>query len=198
MKNWARLACMAVAATILSGCISPYIDTSLTDLKPEDKVSVANPRPVQLLFEFQTNGVVNGVATSQLKSQVWDAVQSSGVFSQVYLSATPSAALLHIAINNIAVTDQAFVSGVATGLTFGLAGTQATDGYLCTIEFLPTADAPKITKVTRDAIYANIGAHSAPPHAEKMPDLQSAVATMTRRVVSNGLNDLAEDPAFPK
>ncbi len=182
----------------LGGCsISPYVDTGLPDLRAEDKVAVANPRPVQLLFEFQTKGVGNGQATDLLKGEVASAVQASGLFSQSGPAPAPDGSMLHITINNVPLTDDAFAKGFATGLTFGLAGTTATDGYICTIDYL-AGGSKKTEQVTRDAIYSNIGAKEAPPHAEKAASLEIAVKTVARRLVSNGLNDLAKNPDFPK
>jgi hypothetical protein len=48
----------------------------------------------------------------------------------------------------------------------------------------------------RHSIYTTIGLTEAPPHAVKVANLDEAVFTMVRQVVSHGLNDLAADPAF--
>jgi hypothetical protein len=194
-----RLRALAAACTImLSGCsISPYIDNELQDLRAEDKVSVVDPKPVQFLFEFQTKGVENGRATDLLRAEVMTAVQDSGLFAQAGPAPVTDGTLLHITINNVNLTDDAFAKGFATGLTFGLAGTTATDGYICTIDYLADGSR-KIEQVTRDAIYSNIGAKKAPPHADKVASLDIAVKTVTRRMVSHGLNDLAKNPDFLK
>jgi hypothetical protein len=191
------LACIFAAVT-LSGCaISPYVDSGMGELKAEEKVAVASPKPVQLLFEFQTKGVVNGQATDFVKGEVLATVQASGLFSQVGQAPVADGALLHIVINNVPNTDEAFAKGFTTGLTLGLAGNTVTDAYICTVDYL-VGGTKKIEQVTRDAIYSNIGAKAAPEHAEKMASLEIAAKTVTRRMVAHGLNDLARNPDFPK
>ncbi|HKQ45378.1 MAG TPA: hypothetical protein VJS47_08290 [Rhizomicrobium sp.] len=191
------IACV-FAVIMLSGCaISPYVDNGLGELRPEDKVTVANPKPVQLLFEFQTKGVGNGRATDFLKTEVLTAVQGSGLFLEPGPAPVSDGALLHIVINNVVLTDDAFSKGFTTGLTLGLAGTTVADGYICTVDYL-AGGTKKIEQVTRDVIYGNIGAKEAPPHAEKVASLEIAIKTVTRRMVSHALNDLARNPEFPK
>ena len=199
LSNFRPLARALAAACIitLGGCVSPYVDNGLAELRPEDKVSAANPKPVQFLFEFQTKGVGNGQGTDFLKGEVMTAVQNSGLFTQVGASPVADGALLHITINNVPLTDDAFAKGFATGFTLGLVGSTATDGYICTIDYL-AGGSRKIEQITRDAIYSNIGAKGAPPHADKVASLEIAAKTVTRRMVANGLNDLAKNPDFLK
>ena len=191
------IACV-FAVLMLGGCaISPYVDNGLQDLRPDEKVAVANPKPVQLLFEFQTKGVENGRATDFIKGEVQATVQASGLFSQLGGTPVPDGSLLHIVINNVGNTDEAVSKGFATGLTLGLAGNTFTDGYICTVDYL-AGGTKKFEQVTRDMIYSNIGAKSAPEHAEKAASLEIAIKTVTRRMVSHALNDLARNPEFPK
>ena len=104
------------AVLMLSGCaISPYLDSGLQELKPEEKVAVASPKPVQMLFEFQTKGVANGQATDFVKGEVLTTVQASGLFTQVGPAPVTDGALLHVVINNVPNTDDAFAKGFTTG-----------------------------------------------------------------------------------
>lgn len=194
-----RLAAIFVALTALSGCATAYVDSNLQDLKPEEKVVIANPKPTQLLFEFQTKGVPNGQATSEVKQLVWNTVQSSGQFSQISDGPAPNGALLRISINDVSLDDDATTKGAMVGFSFGLAGAIVGDGYICTINYQSGVNAPEISRTLRDAVYASMGATAGTPvHAEKMPDFKTAVDTMIRRVVSNALNQLAKDSGFPK
>jgi hypothetical protein len=200
MKRCATAAAI-VAMTTLGGCImpTPYVDTTLKDLKPEDKVQVANPQPVQLVFEFQTKGTPNNQVTDMLKPVVLKTVQDSGAFSQVGDTPQSNGAILHISLNNVPLTDDAFAKGFATGLTLGLVGATVGDGYVCRVDYLPGGSAPTITKTERDAIYTSIGATAGTPaHAQKMKDYTEAANFMTRKIVANAVNDLAKDPAFGK
>lgn len=195
----------ALAATIvmmagLGGCVTPYVDTSLPDLTPAQKLQVANPQPVQLVFEFQTKGTANSQVTDLLKPIVLTAVKDSGAFSQISDLPAANGALLHITLNNVELNDtanDAYAKGTITGLTFGLIGNTVGDGYICTIDYLPGTTGAKITKVVRDAIYTSIGATTTKPeHAQQMKSLKEAGEYMTRVVVENGINELVKDPSF--
>ena len=191
-----RAAAMLVALLMLPACTgTQYLDNSIGELTPAEKVSVADPQPVQVLYEFQTKGVANGQATDYTKEMVADTIKSSGLFSQVSTDPVPNGALLHIVINNVPL-DDAFAKGFVTGLTLGLAGSTVGDGYVCNAEYLPAPKTPEIDANIRDAIYTSIGATNGPQNATQMPDIKTAVQTMVHRVVSHMLNDLAKDPKF--
>jgi hypothetical protein len=179
-----------------SGCASYYVDTALKDVPPEKMKKVENAKPVQLLFEFQTRGATNPRATEGLKAKVTDIVKSSGLFSQVENAPVSNGAILSIIVNNVPLTDNAAGKGFATGLSFGLAGNTVTDGYICTVDYIADARTQKITKTVRHAIHTALGNTSAPPNAVKSDSIQDAVNTMLRQIVTNALNDVANDPAF--
>jgi hypothetical protein len=172
------------------------VDPGLKDVPPEQMKTVANPKPVQLLFEFQTKGASNSRATEHLKNQVKDLTVNSKLFSQVSDAPVANGAILNIVINNVPLTDNAAAKGFATGLTFGLAGNTVTDGYICTVDYLPGDGSPKISKTVRHAIHTTIGAKEAPVNVEKAPSLEAAVTTMVRQIVSNALKNVADDEAF--
>lgn len=186
---------LALSAT---GCATHYVDTALKDLPPEQVVKVKDPKPVQLLFEFQTKGATNARATESLKDKTTELVKKSGLFSQVVSTPAPGGAILSVVINNVPLTDDAYSKGFVTGLTFGLAGSTVTDGYICTVDYLPGGDAPKISASVRHAIHTTMGAEGTPAGAVKSESISDAVDTMVRQVVSNGLNAVASDRAFSK
>jgi len=194
------LAAAIVMMAGLGGCVTPYVDTSLKDLTPADKVQVASPQPVQLVFEFQTKGTANSQVTDLLKPIVLTAVKDSGAFSQISDLPPANGALLHITLDNVELNDtanDAYAKGTITGLTFGLVGNTVGDGYICTVDYLAGSNAPKLTKTLRDAIYTSIGATTTKPeHAQQMKSLKEAGEYMTRVVVENGINELAKDPSF--
>ncbi|MES9971057.1 MAG: hypothetical protein ABW092_13565, partial [Candidatus Thiodiazotropha sp.] len=92
----------------LTGCTSIYVDSMTQEIPVAEYRKLATVHPVQLLFEFQTNGVVNSVATDALKASVAEQVSSSGLFSEVTEDPVPGGALLGITVNNVAVTEDAF------------------------------------------------------------------------------------------
>jgi hypothetical protein len=177
-----------------------YVGAALGDVKPEDKVPVAHPQPVQLLFEFHTKGAPNGRATKFLKDQVVETVKASGLFSDVSDDPAPNGAVLDIVIDNVVQPQEmsdAEGKGFVTGATFFVAGSNITDHYVCTIDYVAGPTAAKITKTASQSVINQLGLiNSPPPDAVKIGGMKDAVLTMTRQIVANPLNALAADPGF--
>ncbi|CAN5823791.1 hypothetical protein BH11PSE8_BH11PSE8_30200 [soil metagenome] len=190
-----RLASLLGAAA-LAGCATHYVDSNIKEISAAAYKKPAEPKPVQLLFEFQTKGTLNTRATDTLKAEVREQIKSSGLFSAVEDKPVADGALLSVTLNNVPMTDDAFTKGFVTGFTFGLVGSQVSDGYVCTANYLPEARAAMITKSERHAIHTTMGASNAPANGVKAESLLAAVHTMTRQIVSATLNDLAKDPSF--
>lgn len=191
--TFSRAACFA-ACLMLGGCGTFYVDDTLKEVGPTDKATVANPQPVQVLFDFQTKGAHNGAATDYVKKEAIGVVQNSGLFSSVSEAPVPSGAVVSLTINNVPLTDDAFAKGFVTGFTFGLVGSTVGDGYICTVDYLPPAGGAKVSKSVRDAIYTSLGATgSQPQHTRKMKGMDDAVMTMTRKCLGNPLNDVGKE-----
>jgi hypothetical protein len=180
----------------MTGCASFYLDTATKEIPVEAYKKPATPKPVQLVFEFQTKGVANASATKYLSAQVVDQVKGSGLFSEVKETPVADGALLNVVLNNVPLTDDAFSKGFVTGLTFGLAGSQVSDGYVCTIKYLPSTQDAAINTMARHAIHTVMGAKEEPANGTKVDNLEVAIKTMTRQIVSTSLDDLSRNPAF--
>jgi hypothetical protein len=180
----------------LTGCASFYVDTATKDVYADAYRKPASPRPVQVVFEFQTKGVANARATQYLAPQVMEQIRGSGLFSELKETPVEGGALLSIVLNNVPLTDDAFGKGFVTGLTFGLAGSQVSDGYVCTMKYLVQPQAPAISSTARHAIHTVMGAKDAPANGTRMDSLEMAVKTMTRQIVSTALDGLSRDPEF--
>lgn len=193
-----RLIAMTAVAglALLTGCANMYVDTASKEVSIAEFKKVAQPKPVQLAFEFQTNGAPNTAATSFLKDSVALQIRESGLFSADTAAAGSPVALMTIKLNNVPITKNAAAQGFVTGLTFGLAGSAVTDGYECTLSYLPPGQATPIVTTARHAIHTTLGNASAPAGAGKPLDPQTAIRTMTRDVVSIALRDLALNPSF--
>lgn len=192
-----RIAVVLLVAAFLPGCATFYVDNTLHEPTPEEKVKVENPQPAQLLFEFQTKGVQNGRATDMLKDQVLATVKDSGLFSAVGADPAPGGAVVNVVINNVPMTDDAYAKGFATGLTLGLVGNTVGDGYVCTVDYLPPGGAPKVSKALRDALYTSLGAGAEiPQNVQKMSGVKQAIDTVIRKLLANTLNELGKDPGF--
>jgi hypothetical protein len=183
---------------LTSGCVSMYVDSALREVSPAQVVRPAEPHPVQLLFTFQTKGVNNTRATDALKKQVREAVEASGLFAAVGTDPVAGGAIADVRLDNVPITSEkeAMAKGFGTGLTFGLVGSSVTDGYVCTVDYLPPGETRKVTVSARHAIHATAGAKGAPANGIKARNAADAVDTMTRQVVTSALIALSKDPGF--
>lgn len=191
-------AAIAIVAVSTSGCMTAYVDAGLKNASATEIRKPERPTDAQLLFWFQTKGTPNARATDVLKAEVTELISGSGLFATVGPDPALSGAILNVVINNVPITDQsdAVAKGFATGLTFGLVGSAVTDGYVCTMEYVPPGTGPKVTATSRHAIHATIGAKGAPPNGIKAKSIDEAVRTMARQIVLDGLTQLSKDPAF--
>ncbi len=187
---------LTALAVFTTGCANFYVDSNIKDMSPEQVRKVASPQSAQLIFEFQTKGTANARATQELKTQVTDIVKKSGMFSSVSEGPAPGGAVVSIVINNIVLTDDVYSKGFITGMTFGLAGSTVTDGYVCTVSYLGAGSSQKVSKEVRHAIHTSLGASGTPPTGIKAAGIKEAVETMVRQIVSNGLDALAADSSF--
>ena len=192
-----RLAVLVAFLLVAPGAAlaGQYLPLSPTDVAAADKAVVAAPAPVQLLFQFKTKGAPNPQATKFLNDAVAKHVRESGVFSEVTTGPAANGAVLSITLENIP-QEGAAGKGFATGLTFGLAGSTVIDYYICTVEFIPGPGAAKVTKEIKHQIITTLGLTKAPENTVKTKGINDAVLTMTRHVVTNGVNDVAKDPGF--
>lgn len=196
MKKLLLSIAVAWLALGLTGCASVYVDTATKEVSASTFKKTASPKPVQFIFDFQTKGVANATATKYLSEQVTAQIKESGLFSSVQSEPVADGGLLSLVLNNVPLTEDAAGKGFVTGLTFGLAGSQVTDGYICTVKYLPSAQGAPISKTARHAIHTVLGAKEDPPNATKAESIEVAVRTMTRQIVSNVLNDLSQDTGF--
>jgi hypothetical protein len=198
-RNWLAKAGLwlgVIAVATLTGCASHYVDGATKEMSSAQFKKTNPLHPVQVLFEFQTKGVANAQATAQLKAGLLSQVKDSGVFSAVSETPVEGGAMLSITLNNVPLTDDVFSKGFMTGLTFGLAGSQVSDGYVCTAKYTGPAGSAPIVKQARHAIHTTMGAAATPGNATKAANITDAVTTMQRQVVSNVLNDVTNDANF--
>lgn len=186
---------LLAGAALLTGCASSYVDTATREVPAAEFKKLAQPKQVKVNFEFQSKGIPNAAATGFLKAQVNEQLLGSGMF--VAAPDGAKADTLNVTLNNVPVDGQnPELKGFVTGLTFGLAGSTVTDGYVCTINYLAADATAPVTATARHAIHTTIGATGAPSNAEKSPNMEAAVRKMTRDVVSTALRDLSNAPNF--
>ena len=181
------------ASSLMTGCASVYVDTATKEVPVANMKKPAQLKPTKVTFEFMTRGAPNAAATKQLTDVVIKQVAESGLFAP---AAETGSAMLTVSLDNIQLGDDKTSKAFVTGLTFGLAGTAVTDGYICTVTYLAPGQSTPVVKKATHAIHATIGNASAPVGAGPKVDMTTAVNTMTRDVVSNALRDLSLDPSF--
>lgn len=187
---------IAVAAVLATGAAaSIYVDARLTELKPEERVAIANPRPVQLLTEFQTSGATNAKATKYAAPIISEEVKSSGFASAVSDTPLPDGARLSIVINDVPSKSNKG-NGFAAGFTFGLAGVVAGDDYETTATYTPAGGGAPIVKVEHYRIIFKFGNKELPPDIIKVKGITEASKMMIHLTVTHVLNDIAADPGF--
>jgi hypothetical protein len=181
----------------LSGCVSHYVDNATPEIPVDQFTTPQLVKPVQLLFEFQTNGVVNAFATKLLKDYVADQIKLSGLFSEVGFSAVEGGNILSVILNNVSVDgEDAFAKGFAAGFTFGLASSQVTDGYICTAKYISNSQPEAINIEARHAIHTMVGAGEEPINSTKANNVDEAVSLMLKQILSHVLNDLSNNEKF--
>jgi len=202
MTSWIRaIAAIALSFLLLLGQAAPasassfYVDNTLGEVAPEAMAKVATPKPVQLLFQFTTDGKANAHATKYLQTQIFDLVRKSALFSEVSETPVAGGAVLMITIDNIPQKNAAG-KGFATGLTFGLAGTVVIDDYVFTAEYAPGAGAATIKASVPHRLYTRIGNKSAPPNTTEFKKIDQALAMLVRQGINHSVNRVALDPAF--
>ena len=185
----AVLVCLA-----MTGCLSAkmYVDPALPKVAKGDLIQATQPQPTQVLFEFRTKGNANARVTDQIRPRVIAVAAESGLFSNVSADAN-GGGILKIVIDNVPITDNAAAKGFGTGLTFGLAGSIVTDGYVCTATY--TRNGVTTEATARHAIHTTIGNHAGPPGLAPL-DPQTAVDQVMDQLAWNVLKQLSDKKAF--
>jgi hypothetical protein len=194
---WLRLACASLALLAMTGCATHYVDGAVKNVAADEFTRPAAPKPVQVVVEFQTKGAANARATEMVKPMVIESVRSANLFADVQDKPVAGAGVLSVQINNVALTDDAYAKGFMTGLTFGLAGSTVTDGYLCTVSYIKPGSSTPVVKTSKHAIHTALGASGVPANGVKANSIDEAVRTMVRQIVALALKDLSKDASFP-
>jgi hypothetical protein len=191
---------VALAAAALTAAppatASTWIDSIMGELKPEEKVIVADPQPVQLLVEWRNNGGTDPKATAYTTPMVAEEVKASRVFGAISQTPVANGAKLSILVNDV-TDNNAARKGFTAGLTFGIAGVVAGDNYDITIRFVPARGAAPITRTLHHRLVTKFGNKTLPPNLVQVKSVTIGVQTIIRQFVAHGLNDIAKDPAFP-
>jgi len=173
-----------------------YVDNKLGEVSAAQRLATASPRPVQVVFEFQTDGVRNEKATKFAKPLALKALGAMSYFSSISEAPVEGGSLLTVRINNIPEKGAAG-KGFKVGLTFGLAGTSVVDNYDVTLQLSPAAGAAPLSAEVKHAIITTLGKKSDPSFGTEYKKAPDAVEAMMRQAMDHGLNQMAANPGFP-
>jgi len=160
-----------IVGSICTGCISAktYVDPKFRKATYQDIKRSDQLLPVTIAVEFQVNGKPGSRQQNIIVSRkILRVLAATKVFVEENSTNVMHAGHLKITVNDFGDMGAAVGKGFATGLTFGLAGSEVVDNYEMTIVYRP-ANGESITKQYRHAIHTTIGVHSAPAGMESVP-----------------------------
>jgi hypothetical protein len=199
-RNFILFLLLAVSISAPAIAAKWFIDNALGDVKPEERVTITAPQPVQIIFEFQRDGKAVPAAVKQVKPMVLEVLKERGFFSEVSDKPTANGALLNIVINNVINKEELAKlkkKAFGAGLTFGLgSGLVATDRYFVNFELIPAAGKPSIKTSLEHAIHMKYGKSEAEIPGTEVKKAMDAVRGMVKQSVSKGMNTIAADPGF--
>jgi hypothetical protein len=193
LTAWAVILGLGIAAAPAHAA-KYYVDPKLGEVT--QRAIVSSPKPVQLVFEFQTDGVRNEKATKFAKPVAVKVMSAMPYFASVTDAPIDGGGLLTVRFNNITEKGAAG-KGFKVGLTFGLAGTSVVDNYDVTFQLSPSPGAPALTSSVHHALVTTLGKKSDPTYGTEYRKVQDAVEAMMRQSIDHGLNQLAANDAFP-
>jgi hypothetical protein len=198
-----RLASLALAALFASTgtayAAKWYIDNALGTVKPEERLTIAEPQPVQLILEFQRDGKAVPAAVKEIKPWYIGALKARG-FTDIVETPTAKGALLSIVMTNVVDKEELArlkKRAVGVGLTFGLgAGVVATDFYKIRFEFVPATGKPPIVTTVEHAMHMKMGNTKEEVNGTQVKNIKEALTGVINQGVDKGVNILASDPGF--
>lgn len=190
-----RGAALLASIALLSGCLSikSYVNPSLPVVGKADVPAPAEPRPVQLAFEFRSDGKSNASASSQGRPRVAAVAAESGLFATVSGGPVDGGAVLTVVIDNVTEDQNAAAKGFGTGLTLGAVGSMVTDGYVATATY--ERDGRRYEASARHALHTTIG-NKAGPEGLTPVTLQQGAEQVVDQLAWNLLKQLADKQAF--
>ena len=157
---WATLlACaMLIGAAVPAGAARYYVDSALGNVA--QRAALKSPGPVQVLVEFQTNGVRNEKATRQVAKLVMAELAKLPYLPQPSDKAVASGAILTVKINNIFSEEdrkKAMKAAFKSGFTFGAADAIVRDNYTVTFGYTPATGAAPLTSSVNHVLVTTLG-----------------------------------------
>jgi hypothetical protein len=178
-----------------------FVADALGEVKPEEKVVPAKPRPVQVLFEFQREGSPNPKATKVVKPWAIEDLKATGAFSEVTEAPVFDGAVISIKFNNLVIkeeADKAKKQAFGAGLGFGLfGGVVAVDHYVASVDYIPATGAAPIHTEVKHELYGKYGKKDVVIPGTQAATVDEAVKTVVRQALARAVNNIVSDQDFP-
>lgn len=173
-----------------------YVDPKLGSVA--NRSAFASPGQVQVLVEFQTNGVRNEKATKQIKKMVMTELAKLPYLPQVSEKPVASGALLTVKINNIFSEEErkkAMKAAFATGLTFGAADTVVRDAYKVNLGYASAAGTPPTISEVDHSLVTTLGKGSDASFGTEYRKANDAISALVGQTLDHGLDAIARKAA---
>jgi len=189
-----RLFLVCLVGVTLSGCFAvtrSYVDPGLPKASYSDLRPRADPQPLYLTVEFLTHEKPNPQGSALVFEKARKILLASRLFSSVASAAGERSDHLAIVMQNVGDTAEAGRRGAVTGLTFGLAGSLVTDGYVVTATYTRVGKESQFRKDYVHAIHSSVGLQKGPEGLPPM-SLSEAFDKVVEDLVLNVLRDLQQ------
>lgn len=168
-----------------------YVDPQFRDATYQSIKNTETPQLVNVEVDFQVNGKTNKRQKTIVRRKVLRTLGATRIFAEAGLDNISQAGQLKICVNNVGDMGDAVGKGIATGLTFGLAGSHVVDRYIMTCVYTPK-NGLTVTKEYKHALHSTIGVHKALEGMEPVPPAD-AFDQIVEEMLLNFLRDIQND-----
>jgi hypothetical protein len=175
---------VAVLLLFVAGCTKSYVDPAHNDVSFDQLVTNQKPVKVLVEFQFQFNGTPKEPSTKLIRPWLINVLRGSRVVEpvDVAVDGEPTGKFV-ITMNNVGDMGEAFAKGFGTGLTFGLAGSLVTDGYVFTTDYYPPGEQKAVSNSFKHAIHSTVGNKAGPEGLEPMTTMEAFHAVLEDLVI---------------
>ena len=173
-----------------------YVDSKLGSVV--DRAALSSPGAVQVVVEFQINGVRNERGTKEAKKMVLAELAKLPYLPQVSDKPVTNGALLTVKINNIfseAERKAAMKSAFASGFTFGASDTVVRDNYTVNFGYSAATGAAPVNSEVKHSLVTTIGKGSDASFGIEYKKANEAVSALLGQTLDHGLDAIARQVA---
>ena len=173
-----------------------YVDSKLGSVS--ERAALAAPGPVQVVVEFQVNGVRNERGTKEARKMVMAELAKLPYLPQVSDKPVTNGALLTVKVNNIfseAERKAAMKSAFASGFTFGASDTVVRDNYTVSFGYSAATGAAPVTSEVQHSLVTTLGKGSEASFGTEYKKANEAISALLGQTLDHGLDAIARKAA---